>query len=36
MIIPNQFNVTFDYVLPDGSTLAASVDSNIVTTEILT
>lgn len=36
MIIPNQFNVTFDYVLPDGSTLAASVDSNIVNTEILT
>lgn len=36
MIIPNQSNIAFDYVLPDGQTVAADVDSNVVTTEILT
>ena len=36
MIIPNQSNITFNYVLPDGQTIAAELDSNIVTTEILT
>lgn len=36
MIIPNQSNVTFNYVLPDGQTIAAELDSNIVNTEILT
>ena len=36
MIIPNQSNIAFDYVLPDGQTIAANLDSNIVTTEILT
>ena len=36
MIIPNQSNVSFDYVLPDGQTIAAELDSNIVNTEILT
>lgn len=36
MIIPNQSNVNFDYVLPDGQTIAAELDSNIVNTEILT
>ncbi|MDE6075493.1 MAG: DUF11 domain-containing protein [Clostridia bacterium] len=36
MIIPNQSNVAFNYVLPDGQTIAAELDSNIVTTEILT
>lgn len=36
MIIPNQSNVAFNYVLPDGHTVADDLDSNIVTTEILT
>ena len=36
MIIPNQSHITFDYVLPDGQTIAAELDSNIVNTEILT
>lgn len=36
MIIPNQSNVNFDYVLPDGQTIAAELDSNIVNTEVLT
>ncbi len=36
MIIPNQSNIAFNYVLPDGETIAAELDSNIVTTEILT
>lgn len=36
MIIPNQSNIAFNYVLPDGQTIAAGLDSNIVTTEILT
>lgn len=36
MIIPNQSNIAFDYVLPDGQTIAANLDSNIVNTEILT
>lgn len=36
MIIPNQSNVAFNYVLPDGQTIAAELDSNIVNTEILT
>lgn len=36
MIIPNQSNVSFNYVLPDGQTIAAELDSNIVNTEVLT
>lgn len=36
MIIPNQSNIAFNYVLPDGQTIAAEKDSNVVTTEILT
>lgn len=36
MIIPNQSNIAFNYVLPDGQTIAAELDSNVVTTEILT
>lgn len=36
MIIPNQSNITFNYVLPDGQTIAAELDSNTVYTEILT
>lgn len=36
MIIPNQSNIAFNYVLPDGQTIAANLDSNIVTTEVLT
>ena len=36
MIIPNKSNIAFNYVLPDGQTLEANLDSNIVTTEILT
>lgn len=36
MIIPNQSNIAFNYVLPDGQTIAAELDSNTVTTEILT
>lgn len=36
MIIPNQSNIAFNYVLPDGQTLAANLDSNIVNTEVLT
>lgn len=36
MIIPNQSNISFNYVLPDGQTVAAELDSNIVNTEILT
>ena len=36
MIIPNQSNIAFNYVLPDGQTIAAELDSNIVNTEVLT
>lgn len=36
MIVSNQSNVKFDYVLPDQSTQSGEQDSNIVTTEILT
>lgn len=36
MIIPNQSNATFNYVLPDGQTVAGEQDSNIVNTEVLT
>lgn len=36
MIIPNQSNITFNYVLPDGQTITGELDSNIVNTEILT
>lgn len=36
MIIPNQSNIAFNYVLPDGETISAELDSNIVNTEILT
>lgn len=36
MIISNQSNISFNYVLPDGQTIAAELDSNIVTTEVLT
>ena len=36
MIIQNQSNVSFNYVLPDGRIIAVEVDSNIVTTETLT
>lgn len=36
MLIPNQSNVVFNYVLPDGQTIATEADSNIVNTEILT
>ena len=36
MIIPNQSHIAFNYVLPDGQTIAAELDSNIVNTEILT
>ncbi|MDE6362100.1 MAG: DUF11 domain-containing protein [Clostridia bacterium] len=36
MIIPNQSNIAFNYVLPDGQTVAANLDSNIVNTEVLT
>lgn len=36
MIIPNQSNVSFSYILPDGSTERKELDSNIVNTEILT
>lgn len=36
MIIPNQSNVAFNYILPDGQIIAAELDSNIVNTEILT
>ncbi|MDE7464122.1 MAG: DUF11 domain-containing protein [Clostridiales bacterium] len=36
MIIPNQSNIAFNYVLPDGQTIAANLDSNVVNTEILT
>lgn len=36
MIIYNQSNVTFDYVLPDQSTVSGEQDSNIVQTEVLT
>ncbi|MDE6373904.1 MAG: DUF11 domain-containing protein [Clostridia bacterium] len=36
MIIPNQSNIAFNYVLPDGQTIAAELNSNIVNTEILT
>ena len=36
MIITNQSNIAFNYVLPDGQTIAADLDSNIVTTEVLT
>lgn len=36
MIIYNRSNVTFDYVLPDQSTVSGEQDSNIVQTEVLT
>ena len=36
MIIYNQSNVTFDYILPDQSTVSGEQDSNIVQTEVLT
>ena len=36
MIINNQSNVNFDYVLPDGSMKAGEQNSNIVQTEVLT
>lgn len=36
MIIDNNSNVTFDYVLPDGSTISGEQDSNTVSTEVLT
>ena len=36
MIITNQSNVQFSFTLPDGTTETQNVDSNIVTTEILT
>ena len=36
MIITNQSNIAFNYVLPDGQTIAAELDSTEVTTEILT
>lgn len=36
MIITNQSNISFNYVLPDGQTIAAELNSNPVTTEILT
>ncbi len=36
MIITNQSNVQFSYSLPDGSTETQNVDSNVVSTEILT
>ncbi|MDE5990718.1 MAG: DUF11 domain-containing protein [Clostridia bacterium] len=36
MIISNKSNIAFNYVLPDGQTLPAELDSNTVTTEILT
>lgn len=35
MIILNQSNVTFDYVLPDQSTQSGEQNSNIVQTEVL-
>ena len=36
MIIPNQSNIAFNYVLPDGQTISAELDSNVVNTEVLT
>ena len=36
MIIPNQSNINFNYLLPDGQTVTGELDSNIVNTEILT
>lgn len=36
MIILNQSNVTFDYVLPDQSTQSGEQNSNIVQTEVIT
>ncbi len=36
MIIPNHSNIQFEYVLPDGETQTDSLDSNTVTTEVLT
>ena len=36
MIVTNQSNIAFNYVLPDGQTIAAELDSNPVNTEILT
>lgn len=35
MIINNQSNVTYDYTLPDGSTVSGNQESNIVQTEVL-
>ena len=35
MIILNQSNVTFDYVLPDQSTQSGEQNSNVVQTEVL-
>lgn len=36
MLIDNQSNISFQYVMPDGSTISAELNSNIVTTEVLT
>lgn len=36
MIINNQSNVTFDYILPDESVVSGEQNSNIVQTEVLT
>lgn len=36
MIITNQSNIAFNYVLPDGQIIPAELDSNEVNTEILT
>ncbi len=36
MIINNQSNVTFDYVLPDQQTKSGEQESNLVQTEVLT
>ena len=36
MIVTNQSNVKYDYVLPDQSTQSGEQSSNIVNTEILT
>ena len=35
MIINNQSNVTFDYVLPDQQTKSGEQESNLVQTEVL-
>ena len=36
MLIDNKSNISFQYVMPDGSTISAELNSNIVTTEVLT